>query len=85
MPFCPYCDFQIPLTDATFCPNCGKAIEPGVLPRTTQPIERDTPVQMESGEQWSLQPGEQIEWEKDFKEGLIHRHVVHYWNFGFPL
>lgn len=29
----------------------------------------------EPGGRWLLQPGEQIAWEKDFKEGLIHRHV----------
>jgi len=78
MPFCLYCDFQIPLAEARFCPNCGKAIEPGVLPkeemRTVEPEQAlyatsnvETP--------WKLLPGEQIEWEKDFKEGLIHRHV----------
>lgn len=27
------------------------------------------------GTPWQLLPGEQIEWEKDFREGIIHRHV----------
>jgi hypothetical protein len=84
MPFCPYCDYQIPLADAKFCPSCGRAIEPGVLSHqpqnpTVQPVSQANTVPpndlMKTGERWTLLPGEQIEWEKDFKEGLIHRHV----------
>jgi hypothetical protein len=82
MPFCPYCDFQIPLVDAKFCPNCGKSIESGVLPnqpasKMSPPVGRveNVPSEVSVGSRWELLPGEQIEWEKDFKEGLIHRHV----------
>ena len=28
MPYCPYCGYQITQTDARFCPNCGKALNP---------------------------------------------------------
>jgi hypothetical protein len=82
MPFCPYCDFQIPVLDAKFCPNCGRTLAPGIIthsgtfqthsdPQVSEPL----PVTEEPGGRWLLLPGEQIAWEKDFKEGLIHRHV----------
>jgi hypothetical protein len=81
MPFCPYCDFQIPLADAKFCPNCGKTIVPETPAKLVTSALRPTignpppGPQGLAGEHWSLLPGEQIEWEKDFKEGIIHRHV----------
>jgi hypothetical protein len=82
MPFCPYCDFQIPLTDAKFCPNCGRAIESGVLPArnsASRPPSQFAQQSVETGgangNRWMLLPGEHIEWEKDFKVGLVHRHV----------
>lgn len=81
MPYRPYCDYQIPLPDAKFCPNWGKPIEPGVLPHQPQPQVQQqlgsTVVNglTRAGDKRTLLPGEQIEWEKDFKEGLIHRHV----------
>ncbi len=82
LPFCPYCDFQIPLSDAKFCPNCGKAIAPATMmsrtvvhPAMQLTGESPLPLNEEPGGRWLLHPGEQIAWEKDFKEGLIHRHV----------
>ncbi|HYB03102.1 MAG TPA: zinc ribbon domain-containing protein [Nitrososphaerales archaeon] len=82
MPFCPYCDFQIQVPDAEFCPSCGKAIAPPLVSRQNSfqghpaPQSHDLlPVAEEPGGRWLLLPGEQIVWEKDFKEGLIHRHV----------
>jgi len=79
MPFCPYCDFQIPLSDAKYCPNCGKEIVPVLATqRTAHPavqMNPSLPPSEEPGGRWLLLPGEQIAWEKDFREGLIHRHV----------
>jgi hypothetical protein len=79
MPFCPYCDFQIALTDAQFCPHCGKAIAmQSTAPQYTQsPSQTNQPLPLapEPKGRWLLLPGERIAWEKDFKEGLIHRHV----------
>ena len=82
MPFCPYCDSQIQVPDAKFCPNCGKTIAPSTVVRQSTfqgrpaPQSHDPlPVAEKPGGRWLLLPGEQIAWEKDFKEGLIHRHV----------
>jgi hypothetical protein len=44
---------------------------PPAAPLIHQPL----PPTEEPGGRWLLHPGEQIAWEKDFKEGLIHRHV----------
>ncbi len=84
MPFCPYCDYEISLADAEFCPHCGKAIaSPATAQQNAFPSHPSAqmnqapllPPSEEPGGRWLLHPGEQIAWEKDFKEGLIHRHV----------
>jgi zinc-ribbon domain len=88
MSYCQYCGAQIVQPDAKYCPNCGKALastttatvpqqgtffsHPGVVGTQSSPA----PVPHQNLDTRSiLFPDEKIAWEKDYKEGLIHRHV----------
>jgi hypothetical protein len=87
MPYCQYCGAQIVQPNAKFCPSCGKALglattptpqqgtffsHPGVAGNPSNP----TPSIHQNLDPRSIFfPDERIAWEKDFKEGLIRRHV----------
>jgi len=85
MPYCQYCGAQIGQPDAKFCPSCGKAIGLATTPQqgvffshpgvAGTPADPAPPVHQNLDSRAILFPDEKIAWEKDFKEGLIHRHV----------
>src|ERR1700733_5877730 len=88
MPFCQYCGTQIVQPNAKYCPNCGKALTPGVaqIPRqgsffshpgvAGMPKNNPAPIVHQNLDSRGIFfRDERVEWEKDFKDGLLHRHV----------
>ena len=86
MPYCQYCGAQIVQPDAKYCPNCGKAFaptttvpqqgtffsHPGVVGTQSNPAPAP---RLNLDSRSIFFPDERIAWEKDYKEGLIHRHI----------
>lgn len=75
MPFCEYCGHELD-SDASFCPNCGKAVKRTVEPVAQAPVPK--PEERDGIPDFNIQsvliPGETVEWHMDFMEGVLHRH-----------